>query len=84
MDDTRLDRVIGLQTLFTTAATVAAAVAAAAAVVAVTRTRPSVGLIRMGPGGWVSIKGPAPALHPAAPRPWWAHLLRARRLVVER
>ncbi|MEQ4304687.1 hypothetical protein ABNF97_25460 [Plantactinospora sp. B6F1] len=66
---------------------VLAAVVFAAAVTAVAASRrsgPSVGSIRMGPGGWVSLKGvPAPALTPTR-RPWWARVLRARRLVVER
>ncbi|BCB83022.1 hypothetical protein [Phytohabitans suffuscus] len=58
-------------------------VAVVAATVAVTRRRrPAIGTIHMGPGGWVSLKGvPAPPLTPG--RPWWARLLRARRLVVE-
>ncbi|WP_433532632.1 hypothetical protein ACQPYA_11720 [Micromonospora sp. CA-263727] len=47
------------------------------------RRPPTVGALTMGPGGWVSFRGlRAPA--PEAPRPWWARLLRARRLVVER
>jgi hypothetical protein len=38
----------------------------------------------MGPGGWVGLKGAAlPPLRPARRRPWWARLLRARRMVVE-
>ncbi|GAA4473890.1 hypothetical protein [Phytohabitans houttuyneae] len=63
----------------------AATVVAAVTAVAVSRRgRPAVGSVHMGPGGWVSIKGvPAPALRPSG-RPWWARLLRARRLVVER
>lgn len=51
------------------------------------RHGPSIGSVRMGPGGWVSLKGsPAPMLRPArdTARPWWARLLRAHRLVVER
>ncbi|RKN40192.1 hypothetical protein [Micromonospora endolithica] len=55
--------------------------AAGAAVVA-RRRAPAIGSVRMGPGGWVSLKGlPLPA--PRAPRPWWARALRARRLVVQ-
>jgi hypothetical protein len=64
--------------------------AVAVVAVAVTATaalggrRPAVGPITMGPGGWVSLRGlPAPALRPAAKRPWWARALRARRLVVQ-
>jgi hypothetical protein len=46
--------------------------------------RPAIGSVSMGPGGWVSLKGvPLPPLRPADRRPWWARLLRARRLVVE-
>ncbi|MEH0843761.1 hypothetical protein V6U81_15360 [Micromonospora sp. CPCC 205711] len=57
-----------------------------AGVAVVARRRPAaIGAVTMGPGGWVSLKGsPAPALRPARRRPWWARLLRARRLVVER
>ncbi|GAB3843539.1 hypothetical protein GCM10029963_18610 [Micromonospora andamanensis] len=47
------------------------------------RRPPTVGRLSMGPGGWVSFRGVrAPA--PRAARPWWARLLRARRLVVQR
>lgn len=59
---------------------------AVAGVVAVTRRRgrPAVGSVTMGPGGWVSVRN-APSLRAGtAHRPWWARLLRARRLVVER
>jgi hypothetical protein len=65
---------------------VAASTIAAVAVVAhgATRRRPAIGSISMGPGGWVSLKGaPLPPLRPTGRRPWWARLLRARRLVVE-
>jgi hypothetical protein len=62
----------------------AAVLAVAVTAVAVTRRRhPAVRTIQMGPGGWVSLKGvPAPALTPTG-RPWWARVLRARRLVIE-
>ncbi len=64
------------------AACVAAAAFAFAA--AAGRHRPAIGALSMGPGGWVSLKNAtAPALRPAAGRPWWARLLRAHRLVVE-
>ena len=64
------------------------AVAGAAAVLgsALHRT-PAVGPVSMGPGGWLSVRGarlPRPRGAGAASRPWWAHLLRARRLVPER
>ncbi|MFC7530074.1 hypothetical protein [Actinoplanes sp. GCM10030250] len=66
-------------------ATITVSVVAAAAAVAVHR-RSAIGAVTMGPGGWISIKrSPAPRLRagPAARRPWWAHILRARRLVVD-
>lgn len=71
---------------FVAAAAGAFAVAALTATVAVVARRrpPAINSVRMGPGGWVSLRGaPAPALTPAR-RPWWTRLLRARRLVVER
>jgi len=61
---------------------------AAAAVAAIAR-RPAVGPVTMGPGGWVSVRGArggSPSLRPGGRgrrRPWWAGLLRVRRLVVE-
>jgi hypothetical protein len=56
-----------------------------ATVAAATRRRPAIGAVTMGPGGWVSVKRAAtPPLRSGAARPWWARLLRARRLVVER
>lgn len=68
------DAAVGLVTV--------AAIAVAAAVAV--RRRPAVGAITMGPGGWVSLKHTArPALRSGAPRPWWARILRARRLEVE-
>ncbi|WFE56692.1 hypothetical protein [Micromonospora sp. WMMD712] len=58
-------------------------VTAAVAVVASRRRPPAIGTVRMGPGGWVSLRGVrAPALRPTGPRPWWAHVLRAHRLVI--
>jgi hypothetical protein len=74
-----------------TAASVAAVATCVAVAVVVTGRRPVVGPVSMGPGGWVSVKGVrgrVPALRtsratPAAPRPVWARLLRARRLVVQ-
>ncbi len=63
-------------------ATVAVSVAAVSAAVAL-RRRPVIGTVTMGPGGWVSVKGAGvPPLRDGAPRPWWAHVLRAHRLVV--
>jgi hypothetical protein len=64
-------------------ATVAVSTVAVSAAVAL-RRRPAVGSLSMGPGGWVSFKRtPAPPLRDAG-RPWWARLLRAHRLVVQR
>ncbi|HLL65914.1 MAG TPA: hypothetical protein VK453_09205 [Micromonosporaceae bacterium] len=66
---------------------VTTAVTTAAVAVAITRRRaPAISTVTMGPGGWISLKGqPAPALRAdTRDRPWWAHLLRARRLVPER
>jgi hypothetical protein len=71
-----------------TAAVAAVAVAAAGASAGVAlRRRPAIGAVTMGPGGWISLKRTSrPPLRAAAEpaRPWWAHLLRAHRLVVER
>ena len=64
-------------------ATAIAALAVAGAAFAAARRAPAVGSVTMGPGGWVSFKGvAAPRLRPADNRPWWARMLRARRLVV--
>lgn len=67
------------------AATAVLGIAAIGAAVAFGRRRvPAVRTVTMGPGGWVSFKNAsAPALRPSR-RPWWARLIRARRLVVER
>ncbi|MEV4543773.1 hypothetical protein [Micromonospora echinaurantiaca] len=73
--------------LLTAGAGVIAAGLLAAGVVAVGRRRPpAIGAVTMGPGGWVSLKGlSAPGPRAARPpRPWWARLLRAHRLVVQR
>ncbi|MCA2216663.1 hypothetical protein [Jidongwangia harbinensis] len=65
-------------------ATVAVSAVAASAAVALRRP-PAIGSVSMGPGGWVSLKRTgAPPLRDGTPRPWWARLLRARRLVVQR
>ncbi|HEY7272470.1 MAG TPA: hypothetical protein VH502_07020 [Actinoplanes sp.] len=61
-----------------TAMTIAASVAIAV------RRRPAIGTVSMGPGGWVSLKrASTPPLEAATARPWWAHLLRAHRLIVQ-
>jgi hypothetical protein len=65
-------------------AAVTAVTVLGASVAAARRRVPAVGTVSMGPGGWVSFKGvPAPALRAGRHRPWWARLLRARRLAVE-
>jgi hypothetical protein len=65
-------------------ATVAVSAVAVSAAVAV-RRRPVIGSVSMGPGGWVSLKrAGAPPLRDGSRRPWWAHLLRAHRLVLPR
>ncbi|MEV6492718.1 hypothetical protein AB0M20_29475, partial [Actinoplanes sp. NPDC051633] len=57
---------------------------AAASVAVAVRRRPAIGTVTMGPGGWVSLKRTgSPPLRDGARRPWWAHALRAHRLVVE-
>ncbi|MFB9413698.1 hypothetical protein [Dactylosporangium matsuzakiense] len=67
----------------------AAVTVAAAAGVATAWSRrgrgPSIGTVHMGPGGWVSLKRSAapPLRAPRGSRPWWARLLRARRLVAQ-
>lgn len=66
-----------------TAAVAAASVSAGLAL----RRRPAIGTVTMGPGGWISLKRTSrPSLRgtPAAGRPWWARVLRAHRLVMER
>jgi len=65
--------------------TAATAIAVVVAVAVVRRRPPAVRSLSMGPGGWVSFKGAttAPLSSAGAGRPWWARLLRARRLVVE-
>jgi hypothetical protein len=62
----------------------AGAVLIASAAVAATRRRPAIGTVTMGPGGWVSVKRAAcPPLRDGSPRPWWARLLGAHRLVLK-
>jgi hypothetical protein len=84
-DGVRFHPAVDVRTLTLATAAVVTAVAAAGAGVAWRRSRPIVGGVTMGPGGWVSFKGVAsPPLHRVKGcRPWWARLLRARRLVVE-
>lgn len=62
----------------------AAALVASSAATGLTRRRPAIGSVSMGPGGWISLKGALPPpLRPHTRRPWWARILRARRLVVD-
>jgi hypothetical protein len=76
--------VVDLEQVLSAVAGVAAVVVAGAAFAAARRRPPAVGAVTMGPGGWVSFKGAtAPPLRPAGRRPWWARVLRARRLVVD-
>jgi hypothetical protein len=83
-DTVRYRPVVDMQDVVSATAAVAAIAAVGATVAAVRRRVPTVGAVRMGPGGWVSFKGTsAPALRPSGRRPWWARALRARRLVVE-
>ena len=67
---------------FATAAVITAVVTAGT-VAARRRPGPTVGPVTMGPGGWLSVRG-AGVGRLCAHRPWWARLLRARRLVVQR
>jgi len=70
--------------VFASLATASVAVLGLSAALATRRHGPAIGAVSMGPGGWVSVKGAAPPpLRPDRRRPWWARLLRARRLVVE-
>jgi hypothetical protein len=64
-------------------ATAAVATASVAVSLAV-RRRPAIGTVTMGPGGWISLKRSSRPVLRAAGRPWWAHLLRAHRLVEQR
>jgi hypothetical protein len=82
--DVRFRPVVDVDRILSAVAGIAA-VAGFAAAAAARRRVPAVGAVTIGPGGWVSLKGvAAPSLRPAGHRPWWARLLRARRLVVEK
>jgi hypothetical protein len=62
----------------------ATAMTIAVSIATTVRRRPAIGTVTMGPGGWVSLRRTgAPPLRAATPRPWWAHLLRAHRLIVQ-
>ncbi|NYF58510.1 hypothetical protein [Micromonospora purpureochromogenes] len=72
------------QVLAAVAGVAAIGLVTAAVAVASRRRPPAIGAVTMGPGGWVSLRGTRlPALRPARPRPWWARVLRAHRLVVD-
>ncbi|MFI7542519.1 hypothetical protein [Actinoplanes sp. NPDC049599] len=75
--------VVDVTQLAGVALAVAGLAAAAVAVVATAnRQRPEIGAVTMGPGGWVSVKRAGlPPLRSGTPRPWWARVLRAHRLV---
>lgn len=82
-DGVRYRPVVDIERLAWCAVTASALAAAAVVAAGAARRRPAIGSVSMGPGGWVSLKGaPLPPLRPAERRPWWARLLRARRLVV--
>jgi hypothetical protein len=78
--------VVDLEQILSAALAAVAITALAAGLAAARRRGPAIGAVTMGPGGWVSLKGvAAPTLRPSrADRPWWARLLRARRLMVDR
>jgi hypothetical protein len=74
-----VSRIVAAAVGAATAMTVAVSIAAAV------RRRPAIGTVTMGPGGWVSLKRTGmPPMRAAGRRPWWAHLLGARRLVIQR
>ncbi|SNS11386.1 hypothetical protein SAMN04488107_1432 [Geodermatophilus saharensis] len=82
--------VVDVTRVVTTAEVVVGAVAVASRLAR--RPSPAVARVTMGPGGWVSMKGGAMAVRPAARlwrrarppapvrRPWWARLLAATAL----
>ena len=76
--------VIDVTRLAGAALATAGAVLIATAAVAATRRRAAIGSVTMGPGGWVSVKRTGcPPLRDGSPRPWWARLLGAHRLVLK-
>ncbi|MEV4536636.1 hypothetical protein AB0J82_22900 [Asanoa sp. NPDC049518] len=81
--EVRFRPVVDVRQLVAAAAGVAVVAVGGATYAAARRRAPAVGAVTMGPGGWVSVKGTGvPRLRPTDDRPWWARLLRARRLVV--
>ena len=83
-DGARYRPVVDVERLAWCAVTASTLAAAAVVAAGATRRRPAIGSVSMGPGGWVSLKSaPLPPLRQRTHRPWWARLLRARRLVVE-
>ena len=83
-DGVRMRPVVDIERLAWCVVTASAVVAAAVVAGSMTRRRPAIGSVSMGPGGWISLKGAQlPPLRPHTRRPWWARILRARRLVVD-
>jgi hypothetical protein len=77
--------VVDITRLATAGMVFVAVTTAAATAAAALRRSPAIGAVTMGPGGWISLKGvAAPTLRDGAGRPWWARLLGAHRLVVDR
>jgi hypothetical protein len=84
---TRFVPAVDVTTIVVAALAAATAASTAVSIGLALRRRPVVGSVTMGPGGWLSLKhGTPPPLRATAAtdRPWWAHLLRAHRLVVRR
>ncbi len=77
----RYRRVVDPDQLVAAAAGAFAVAALTAAVAVAARRRPpAIGTVRMGPGGWLSLRGVRqPPPHPDD-RPWWARVLHAHRL----
>jgi hypothetical protein len=84
-DRVRFHPVVDVQTVTLALAAFASVAVAAGTVLELRRSRPAIGAVTMGPGGWVSVKNTAlpPLRRAGRPRPWWARVLRARRLVPE-
>ncbi|MCM4085180.1 hypothetical protein [Paractinoplanes hotanensis] len=82
----RFQSAVDVTRIVVTALTAAALTGVTIAMAVAVRRPPAIRSVAMGPGGWISLKGmPVPPMRRAAPaRPWWARVLRARRLVAER
>jgi hypothetical protein len=83
-DDARFVPVVDVTLIVVTALGAATAMTVAVSIATAARRHPTIGTVTMGPGGWLSLKrsGPPP-IRSGASRPWWAHVLRAHRLVVQ-